>query len=63
MHNQSADLTHKLENAEEDIVFLQSDLAEAKQLRAENELRLREEVSALQAEVATISKTHRHDMI
>ena len=51
-----ADLTHKLENAEEDIVFLQSDLSDAKEQRSQTELRLREEINSLQTELSLKSK-------
>ena len=47
---------HKLENAEEDIVFLQSDLTEMKEERSQTEIRLRAELTALQAELSAISK-------
>lgn len=52
----TADLTHKLENAEEDIIFLQSDLTEAKEQRSQTELRLREEINNLQTELSLMSK-------
>ena len=47
---------HKLENAEEDIVFLQSDITEMKEERSSTELRLRSELTALQAELSAVSK-------
>lgn len=50
------DLIHKLENAEEDIVFLQGDISDLKENRSETELRLKAELTALQAELASISK-------
>ena len=50
------DLMHKLENAEEDIVFLQSDITEMKEERSSTELRLRSELTALQAELSAVSK-------
>ena len=51
---------HKLENAEEDIVFLQADLTELKEARGEAELKLRAELSALQAEIAALSKCQQY---
>lgn len=46
------DLTHKLQLAEEDIVFLQTDLEEARAGTGDNERRLKAELTELQAELA-----------
>ena len=46
---------HKLENAEEDIVFLQTDINELKEEKSETEIRLRAELTSLQAEMSAIS--------
>lgn len=49
-----SDLTHKLQQAEEDIVFLQTDFEEATADSAENEKRLKVELTELQAELARL---------
>ena len=51
----AGDLLHKLENAEEDIVFLQTDINELKEERSQTEIRLRAELTSLQAEMSAIS--------
>ena len=51
----TGDLLHKLENAEEDIVFLQTDINELKEEKSETEIRLRAELTSLQAEMSAIS--------
>ena len=49
---------HKLENAEEDIVFLQTDINELKEEKSETEMRLRAELTSLQAEMSAISMSN-----
>ena len=59
------DLRHKLDNAEEDIVFLQTDIDELKWSRQETEQRLNSEILDLQAKLESVNSQstphHHHD--
>lgn len=54
------DLTHKVQIAEEDIIFLHTDLEEAKAASNDNEHRLKAELTELQAELARFEANGSH---